>query len=414
MQRMIRALQELEGEVFAGRRGSVERRPGRFREEVIWRLIWDRRVVAVGLAFAGRGAIPPWLDFDFFPPPSWERTDLARFWRWCARTVGEGGRVMVGYEHLPETLAALQRGVPPILTPLGEALREAGFWSFKDWYYPEGWAEGGRKLQAERPRAEDLERQQVLRKWEVREALPHLYGEDRDRALRFLRTLPFRVRMAGLYLVTDPHYLPTPDHWLTRIPAAFAGGVDVFQLRTKARRDLDAAVGEALREEARRWGVEFVVNDDPARARDLGAEGVHLGRDDPPIETAREVFSGYVGVSAYNDLHRARDLVQRGADYVALGSVFPSPTEPHRVRVSPDVVYQAWKTLHVPIVVIGGINETTLPELLAQTRVDAVAVVSAVLGAQTPEEVRTRAQRLKALLSRSLRRHTLPPEGNRG
>lgn len=399
-------LTPLEGTPFAGKVAHIERKSGRFREEVRWKLVWEGESVAIGLAFSGRGQIPRWLDFEFFPPSSWTSQDFQRFWEVCAEVVGEGGKVMVGYENFPETLQALQRGVPPILTPLGSALRKAGFWGFKDWYYPEGWAEGGRKLQAERPRSQDLRRYQVMRKWEVRQVLPRLSPQDRERARAFLKELPFPVRLAGLYLVTDPRYLPTPEEWFTRIPAAFVGGVDVFQFRVKERRDLNRAVGERLREEAAQWGIEFVVNDDPKRAKDLDADGVHVGKEDPSVQQVRSIFPGYVGVSAYNDFNRAQHLVKEGADYVAFGSVFPSPTEPNRVRISLDIVKQARKVLGVPIVAIGGISQETLPKLLAHTGVDTVAVVSALLRASTPEDTRRQAEILKTILIRSLHKRS--------
>ncbi len=401
---MISHLKALEGLPFLGVPGKVELRPGRFQEEVVWAFRWKGDLVASGLAFAGRGRIRPWLDFDFFPPPEWGRQDWIAFFRFVAEVVGEGGRVMVGYEVLSETLAALQRGVPPILTPLGEVLREAGFWAFKDWYYPEGWAEGGRKLQAERPLSRDLLRFQRLRAFEIREALPALSGPDRERALDFLAGLPRAVRIAGVYLVTDPAYFSSPEEWLRKVEAALAGGVDLVQFRVKKEKHLYARIGEPLRDLVRRQGAAFVVNDDVEEAIRLEADGVHVGGEDLPVEAVKPRFSGFVGGSAYGDLERARALVNAGADYVAFGAVFPSPTKPERPRVAHAVLKQACQELSVPVVAIGGIHPGNVGELLRATGVDAVAVISGILGGTTPEEVRERARRLKTEVVRFLLR----------
>jgi len=392
---MTSRLKALEAIPFAGALGKVELREGRFREEVVWVFRWQGNLVASGLAFAGRSGIRPWLDFDFFPPSAWRREDWLAFFQALAEVVGEGGRVMVGYEALPETLEALQRGVPPILTPLGEVLREAGFWAFKDWYYPEGWAEGGRKLQAERPLAKDLYRFQRLRAWEVREALPSLPGTYRGKALLFLQTLPLSVRVAGVYLVTDPRYFASPDDWLNKVRASLEGGVDLFQFRVKGERFLYTRVGPSLREMCRERGVPFVVNDDVEEALRLEADGVHVGAEDADVEVVKARFPGFVGASAYGDLLRAQNLATRGVDYVAFGAVYPSPTKPDRPQIPWAVLQEARQTLPVPVVAIGGIHRGNVRELLAATGVDAVAVISGILGGATPEEVRERARTLK-------------------
>lgn len=401
---MISRLKDLESIPFAGTTGTVEIRPGRFREEAVFAFRWKGELVASGLAFAGRGSIRPWLDFDFFPPGEWSREDWRSFFRFCAEAVGEGGRVMVGYEALPDTLQALQRGVPPVITPLGEILAEAGFWAFKDWYYPEGWAEGGRKLQAERPLARDRTRFQRLRAFEVREALPALQGEDREGALRFLQNLPLQARIAGVYLVTDPRYFSSAEDWIRRIEAALEGGVDLLQFRVKDEKHLYDQIGEVLRERAAWWGVAFVVNDDADRAVALDADGVHVGAEDPDVEEVKARFSGFVGVSAYGDLDRARRLVAKGADYVAFGAAFPSPTKPDRPVLDWTVLRRAREEIPVPVVAIGGIHAGNVEDLLRATGVDAVAVISGILAGRTPEEVRERARALKNAVVRFVRK----------
>jgi thiamine-phosphate pyrophosphorylase len=119
--------------------------------------------------------------------------------------------------------------------------------------------------------------------------------------------------------------------------------------------------------------VLFIVNDDIEIALASGADGVHLGRDDGDLKAARSRLQGKVlGVSCYNSLETARAAVAAGADYVAFGSVFASPTKPGAVR-APLALFA--HDLGVPKVAIGGITAENAPQLLA-AGADAVAVLS--------------------------------------
>src|SRR6185312_14152545 len=103
--------------------------------------------------------------------------------------------------------------------------------------------------------------------------------------------------------------------------------------------------------------VPLIVNDDVALAFAVGAAGVHLGRDDDDVAAARAALGAgaIIGVSCYDSLERARAAAAAGADYVAFGAFFPSPTKPQAVRASLDLLRQS-ATLGVPRVAIGGIT----------------------------------------------------------
>ena len=131
---------------------------------------------------------------------------------------------------------------------------------------------------------------------------------------------------------------------------------------------------------ARASRVPFIVNDDVRLAVAVGADGVHIGRDDGDLGAARAALPGkLVGVSCYDSMAAARSAVAAGADYVAFGSVFPSTTKPGAVR-APLGLFREAKALGVPLVAIGGITAQNAPAVL-DAGADALAVISALFDA---------------------------------
>ena len=144
--------------------------------------------------------------------------------------------------------------------------------------------------------------------------------------------MPHSTLQRGLYLITPDD--PDPARLVARtrplLPLA-----SCLQLRNKV---MDAqALGQAgvmLRDACRAARVPIIVNDAPALAATLGADGVHLGEDDGDIAAARRLLGAdaLIGVSSYDDLERARSLAAQGADYIAFGAFFPSSTKPNARR----------------------------------------------------------------------------------
>ena len=186
----------------------------------------------------------------------------------------------------------------------------------------------------------------------------------------------------GLYLITPEEADAT--RLLERVLPVLTF-VSCLQLRNKV---MDAPtlrhVGLRLRRECHNTGVAFIVNDDPRLAHALGADGVHLGEHDGAIADARNLLGGgaIIGASCYDDLQRARDAVEAGADYVAFGAFFPSPTKPHARRASTTLL-QASGNLRVPRVAIGGISPDNARSLVA-AGADLIAVISGVFDAPDP------------------------------
>jgi len=178
--------------------------------------------------------------------------------------------------------------------------------------------------------------------------------------------------LRGLYAITPPD--------LSGVEAALASGaLCALQYRAK---DADALArrreAEALLARCRAHGVPLIVNDDLELALAIGADGVHLGRDDGDLAAARARLPGrLLGASCYDQAELAERAVAAGADYVAFGSVFPSPTKPGAVR-APLALFG--RPLGVPRVAIGGITLDNARQVIA-AGADCVAVITDLFGA---------------------------------
>lgn len=189
-----------------------------------------------------------------------------------------------------------------------------------------------------------------------------------------------RSSLRGLYAVT-PDCADT-GRLVARVNQAVAGGARMVQYRNKAAgpalRGIQAA---ALLERCRAAGVPLIINDDLELAQALGADGVHLGREDGAVALARRSLGprAIVGASCYNDLDRGHAAVAAGADYIAFGAAYVSPTKPEAARAQLSLYGQAAREFAVPIAAIGGITVgNALPLIVAG--VDLLAVITDLFG----------------------------------
>jgi thiamine-phosphate pyrophosphorylase len=179
------------------------------------------------------------------------------------------------------------------------------------------------------------------------------------------------MKLRGLYAIT-PESADTAT-LVHSVAQALEGGIAMLQYRRKDRQQVEEA--RTLARMCRDLAVPFVVNDDIALALECGADGVHLGREDGNLAAARSTLRGMIlGASCYDSLAAARTAVGAGADYIAFGSVFPSPTKPSAVR-APLALFGEAHMLGVPLVAIGGITLANTPQLLA-AGADCLAVIS--------------------------------------
>ncbi len=185
----------------------------------------------------------------------------------------------------------------------------------------------------------------------------------------------------GVYAIT-PDTADT-EHLLTQVEYALAGGIAAVQYRDKsgdvARRHAQASELVAL---CRQYGVPLIVNDDLRLADLVDADGVHLGRDDGSLTEARIILGPekFIGASCYQSLDLARAAQAAGADYVAFGSFFASPTKPAAPRAALELLREATAAIHVPLVAIGGITLANAAQLI-DAGADAIAVLSALFDA---------------------------------
>jgi len=168
--------------------------------------------------------------------------------------------------------------------------------------------------------------------------------------------------MRGLYAIT-PDRADT-EALLRKVEQALKAGVAMLQYRNKIiSKDKRLLQAKELAPLARGYGVPFIVNDDVDIALAVGANGVHIGRADGDLAAARSKLVGKIlGASCYDSLDKAKAAVRAGADYVAFGSVFPSPTKPEAVRAPLSLF---GNDLGVPLCAIGGITLENAPALIA-------------------------------------------------
>jgi len=196
--------------------------------------------------------------------------------------------------------------------------------------------------------------------------------------------------LRGLCAIT-PDW-PDTRRLLTASEAILAGGCRILQYRNKtARPSRRQEQAVALRGLTRRFAARLIINDDVDLALFCDADGVHLGEDDGELGAARgRLGAGKIlGASCYQDLELARRAARAGADYLAFGSFFASPTKPQARRADPSVLIAARLETGLPVCAIGGISLDNAAPLLA-AGADLLAVITALYGAADPAQAATK------------------------
>lgn len=196
----------------------------------------------------------------------------------------------------------------------------------------------------------------------------------------------------GLYAITDTTHIDATT-MLAKTKSILEAGAKLLQYRSTEtnpiQRNLEAT---QLSQLCRRLNVPLIINNDIELVIKLNADGIHLGKNDPSIAEARAMLDQHaiIGYSCYNDLSRASDALDAGADYLAFGACFPSPSKPEAIQISPAIIKQAKQILsHPPIVAIGGIT----PEngaLLIEAGADMLAVISGLYRSKEPFDTATK------------------------
>jgi thiamine-phosphate pyrophosphorylase len=193
-----------------------------------------------------------------------------------------------------------------------------------------------------------------------------------------------RVAGARLYLVCGA--FPDGSELPGLLRGAVAGGVDIVQLREKQLPDDElVSVADAARALCEQLRAPLIVNDRPWVALEAGADGVHVGQDDMPVEEVRELVGPelLVGLSTHSPAQI--DAVDAAlVDYIGVGPVHETPTKPGRPGVGVELIRYAAARSPVPFFAIGGLNAENLPEAI-DAGARRACVLRAVAGAEDPE-----------------------------
>lgn len=201
-------------------------------------------------------------------------------------------------------------------------------------------------------------------------------------------------RLHGLYAITDGQL--QGDKLFEAVTAALNGGIRLLQYRDKSdeteRRKQEAT---ELRRLCRQHDCLFIVNDDPALALAVEADGVHLGQGDTQLAAARRQLGAQhlIGVSCNNQLEWALAAQSQGADYVAFGRFFASVTKPDAPQAGLSLLEAARRQIHLPIAAIGGITPDNAAKLY-DAGADMLAVINGIFGQPDIEAATRRLQQI--------------------
>lgn len=181
-----------------------------------------------------------------------------------------------------------------------------------------------------------------------------------------------------LYAITDRTWLGNNSLY-KQVEDAIKGGATFIQLREK-NMSYEKFLEEAkkIKEITDKYGVPFVINDNVEIAKEIDADGVHVGQSDTEAKRAREILGKdkIIGISAGN-LKEAIDAEKNGADYIGIGAMFHTDTKSDATSVTFEEAKEITGKVNIPVVAIGGINSENILSLKG-TGVDGVAVISAI------------------------------------
>ncbi|MBI1405539.1 MAG: thiamine phosphate synthase [Caulobacter sp.] len=211
-----------------------------------------------------------------------------------------------------------------------------------------------------------------------------------------------------LYLITPPVIddLAAFGHQLAA--ALDAGDVAALQVRLKDQPEqVIAAVVDLVTPMCHGRDVAVILNDDPALAKRLGCDGVHIGQTDAPLAEARRIMGkdAMIGVTCHDSRHLAMEAAEGGADYVAFGAFFPTTTKETLHRPEPEILSIWQEAMEIPCVAIGGITAGNA-EGLAAAGADFLAVCGGVWN--HPEGPAAAVAAIEAAIARGLAARPAP------
>ena len=212
-----------------------------------------------------------------------------------------------------------------------------------------------------------------------------LYSIEQELLSKLLRKDKTK-HLTGLYAMIDSQALGGRSH-LEVASQLIQGGANAIQLRDKlTSKDELLSIAQQLKGLCSKKGVLFIINDYLDLVLAAGADGLHLGQEDLPIKEARKLLpiDRILGCSV-TAVEQAKAAESDGADYLAVGSIYPTSSKETAIVVGLERLHQIRQVVSLPLVAIGGINRDNASEV-AVAGADAVAAISALLGAKDVEQ----------------------------
>lgn len=188
-----------------------------------------------------------------------------------------------------------------------------------------------------------------------------------------------------LYFITDSTGLDDGE-LIRRVEEALKGGVTILQLREKNKSTIEyIELAEKVHELTRKYSVPLIIDDRIDVALAVSAEGVHLGKEDMPIATARRILGDdfIIGATA-KTVPWALEAYKGGADYLGVGAIYPTTTKVKTVLTSTETLGAICKAVPIPVNAIGGLNKNNI-DVLAGIPIAGICVVSAIMKAEDPK-----------------------------
>ena len=189
-----------------------------------------------------------------------------------------------------------------------------------------------------------------------------------------------------LYFITDSTGFSEED-FLRRTEEALKGGASLLQLREKDKTTREyISLAEKVHTLTKKYNVPLIIDDRVDVALAMGAEGVHLGQSDMPINTARKILGDdFIIGATTKTVPQALEAYQQGADYLGVGAIFPTTTKVKTVITSTETLGNICSAVPIPVNAIGGLNKDNI-DVLKGIPIAGICVVSAIMKADDPKQ----------------------------
>ncbi len=196
------------------------------------------------------------------------------------------------------------------------------------------------------------------------------------------------IALSGLYGITESTLMPDDSTLISYTEKAIKGGMAIVQYRCKNTSfEKQRYQASLLLKLCRLYNIPLLINDNVELAKEIHADGVHIGQNDMPLQEARKMLGSdaIIGITCGSSLQMAIEAENNGANYVAFGRFFPSKTKPEAIPAPLSVLTKAKEQCRLPVVAIGGITPENCTQVL-QAGADILAVANGLFATLNIEE----------------------------